>query len=84
MFLVALYCPITNNNTTTETTNNIQNKYNQPAITIDPSAGLIMLFENPAAVAAKLPYPYNVPPPIQAAAAAAAAAAANLPMPNLR
>ncbi|XP_055852457.1 RNA-binding protein Musashi homolog Rbp6 isoform X2 [Episyrphus balteatus] len=28
-----------------------------------------MLFENPA-VAAKLPFPYNVPPPIQAAAAA--------------
>lgn len=25
-----------------------------------------MLFENPA-VAAKLPFPYNVPPPIQAA-----------------
>ncbi|KAH8383378.1 hypothetical protein KR009_008257 [Drosophila setifemur] len=36
-----------------------------------------MLFENPA-VAAKLPYPYNVPPPLQAAAAAAAA------VPNLR
>lgn len=34
-----------------------------------------MLFENPA-VAAKLPFPYNVPPPMQAAAA--------LPMPNLR
>ncbi|XP_070142802.1 uncharacterized protein msi isoform X3 [Drosophila kikkawai] len=31
-----------------------------------------MLFENPA-VAAKLPFPYNVPPPLQAAAAAAAA-----------
>ncbi|TMW48379.1 hypothetical protein DOY81_006538, partial [Sarcophaga bullata] len=30
-----------------------------------------MLFENPA-VAAKLPFPYNVPPPLQAAAAAAA------------
>ncbi|XP_037950831.1 RNA-binding protein Musashi homolog Rbp6 isoform X2 [Teleopsis dalmanni] len=36
-----------------------------------------MLFENPA-VAAKLPFPYNVPPPLQAAAAAAAA------VPNLR
>ncbi|KNC24361.1 hypothetical protein FF38_04617 [Lucilia cuprina] len=35
-----------------------------------------MLFENPA-VAAKLPFPYNVPPPLQAAAAAAA-------VPNLR
>ncbi|CAD6996067.1 unnamed protein product, partial [Ceratitis capitata] len=30
-----------------------------------------MLFENPA-LAAKLPFPYNVPPPLQAAAAAAA------------
>lgn len=28
---------------------------------------IIMLFENPA-VAAKLPFPYNIPPPIQAAA----------------
>ena len=35
-----------------------------------------MLFENPA-VAAKLPFPYNVPPPIQAAAGLQ-------PMPNLR
>ncbi|XP_018796266.1 PREDICTED: poly(U)-binding-splicing factor PUF60 isoform X1 [Bactrocera latifrons] len=35
-----------------------------------------MLFENPA-LAAKLPFPYNVPPPLQAAAAAAA-------VPNLR
>lgn len=32
-----------------------------------------MLFENPAVAAAKLPFPYNVPPPLQAAAAAAAA-----------
>jgi len=42
-----------------------------------PQNSARMLFENPA-VAAKLPFPYNVPPPLQAAAAAAAA------VPNLR
>ncbi|KAM7361156.1 RNA-binding protein musashi isoform 2-T2 [Cochliomyia hominivorax] len=40
-----------------------------------------MLFENPA-VAAKLPFPYNVPPPLQAAAAAAAVPNLSNPIDN--
>ncbi|KAM8704504.1 hypothetical protein ACLKA7_009020 [Drosophila subpalustris] len=54
---------------------------NNPVVSSNSSSsqpnGTRMLFENPA-VAAKLPFPYNVPPPLQAAAAAAAA------VPNLR
>ncbi|XP_069965456.1 uncharacterized protein msi isoform X2 [Bactrocera oleae] len=40
-----------------------------------------MLFENPA-LAAKLPFPYNVPPPLQAAAAAAAVPNLSNPIDN--